>query len=42
MMTSSQAKAPDVNVMLAVGSRRQLSEFWQNATLVMVFLRHLG
>ncbi len=41
-MTSSKVKAPDVNVMLADGSRRQLSTFWKNTTLVLVFLRHLG
>ena len=34
--------APDVNVMLSDGSRRQLSAFWQNGKLILVFLRHLG
>ncbi|MDJ0667369.1 MAG: hypothetical protein QNJ61_08825 [Desulfobacterales bacterium] len=41
-MTSSKVKAPDVSVMLADGSRLQLSALWQNTTLVLVFLRHLG
>ena len=41
-MTASKIKAPDVNVMLADGSRRQLGTFWQSGTLVLVFLRHLG
>jgi hypothetical protein len=41
-MTASQAQAPDNLVTLADGSRCHLSTFWQEARLVLVFLRHLG
>jgi hypothetical protein len=34
--------AIDVNVLLSDGSKRQLSDFWKKAPLVLVFLRHFG
>jgi hypothetical protein len=41
-MISDGLKAPDVELVLADGSRRRLSEFWQESMLVLVLLRHLG
>ena len=41
-MENVNVQAPDVNVMLADGTRQRLSAFWQNGDLLLVFLRHLG
>ncbi len=41
-MTHSGQKAPDVELVLADGNRRRLSDFWQEIRLVLVLLRHLG
>lgn len=35
-------QARDSRVALADGSERLLSELWQDRSLVLVFLRHLG
>ena len=35
-------KAPEMEITLADGSRRQLGEFWRGNRLVLVLLRHLG
>jgi len=34
--------APDAAVTLSDGAEIRLSAFWQDRTLVLVFLRHLG
>lgn len=41
-MDKGHLSAPDPMVTLADGSRRRLSEFWQDHALVLVFLRHFG
>jgi hypothetical protein len=41
-MREKAAKAPEMQVTLADGSRRQLGEFWKERPLVLVFLRHFG
>jgi len=41
-MAHSGQKAPDVELILADGYQRRLSDFWQESPLVLVLLRHLG
>jgi hypothetical protein len=40
--TAPNGRAPDAPVTLADGSSTRLSRLWQDATLVLVFLRHFG
>jgi len=42
MMEKSKSKAPDADVRLADGSKKNLRDLWQSQTLVLVFLRHFG
>jgi hypothetical protein len=37
-----ERKAPDAKVTLSDGSQTNLSSFWQDRVLVLVFLRHFG
>jgi len=41
-MINDGQKAPDVDLVLSDGSNRRLSDFWQESSLVLVLLRHLG
>ena len=41
-MESDVRKAPDAKVTLSDGTEKHLREFWQDQTLVLVFLRHFG
>lgn len=41
-MMKAKTPAPDVNVIMWDGSEKNLSHFWQEKKLVLVFLRHLG
>jgi len=41
-MNKSKSKAPDAHVILSDGSEKRLRDFWQDQTLVLVFLRHFG
>ena len=41
-MISVNSDAIDTNVILADGSRRQLSDFWTDKPAILVFLRHYG
>ena len=34
--------AVDMRVKLSDGTEKQISEFWNSRTLVLVFLRHFG
>jgi hypothetical protein len=34
--------APDAAVTLSDGTKGQLKDFWEDAPLVLVFLRHFG
>ena len=41
-MPQINKKAVDRKVLLADGSEKRLSQFWEKETLVLVFLRHFG
>ena len=41
-MKNNERKAPDAKVTLSDGTEKHLREFWQDQTLVLVFLRHFG
>ena len=41
-MSEVLLNAPDGEVSLADGSTKRLSDFWRDAPLVLVFLRHFG
>jgi hypothetical protein len=41
-MDNEDRKAPDARVTLSDGTEKHLREFWQDQTLVLVFLRHFG
>jgi hypothetical protein len=41
-MDNEDRKAPDARVTLSDGTEKHLREFWQDRTLVLVFLRHFG
>ena len=41
-MDNEDRKAPDARVTLSDGTEKHLREFWQDWTLVLVFLRHFG
>jgi hypothetical protein len=41
-MDNEDRKAPDAKVTLSDGTEKHLREFWQDQTLVLVFLRHFG
>jgi len=41
-MRQDARNAPDTDVALSDGSKRRLSDFWKDQTLVLVFLRHFG
>ena len=41
-MDNEDRKAPDAKVTLSDGTEKHLREFWQDKTLVLVFLRHFG
>jgi hypothetical protein len=41
-MTNEPRKAPDATVTLSDGTRKPLSDFWQDRKLVLVFVRHFG
>lgn len=41
-MIETNENAVDLNVLLSDGSKCQLSDFWEKAPVVLVFLRHFG
>ena len=41
-MARKPDRAPDMTVAFSDGTEKQLGEFWRDAPLVLVFLRHFG
>lgn len=41
-MQKDNRKAPDTQVLLSDGSVKDLSEFWKNQKVILVFIRHYG
>jgi len=41
-MPDINKKALDRKVLLSDGSEKKLSKFWEQKTLVLVFIRHFG
>ena len=41
-MRKKKRNAPEATVTLSDGTHKQLSDFWQQQKLVLVFVRHFG
>jgi hypothetical protein len=41
-MKPALGEAPDREVLLSDGTRKQLREFWASGPVALVFLRHFG
>jgi hypothetical protein len=41
-MTETHKKAPDAVVKMSDGAAHNLSDFWKEKPLLLVFLRHFG
>lgn len=42
IMEQTEKKAVDMKVVLSDGSETQLSQFWEQGVLALIFLRHFG
>jgi hypothetical protein len=42
IMKEDHYKAPNMQVLLSDGLKRELRDFWEERPLVLVFLRHFG